>query len=113
MLDDARKRHADAFDAIERQPGVGDAAAHAVLHEIGDDGGGLAVDAHRLGQLGKHVALEIGDDVDDAVGRDLYADDAGGIGIELKQHARAAARWRRGRRPSDAARRARPPAAPR
>ena len=92
MLDDARQRHAEAFDPVERQPRIGDAAANAVLDEIGDHVRRLPVDAHRLRQLGQHVALKIGHHMHDAGRRDLDADDTRGVGIELQKHPRAAAR---------------------
>ncbi len=49
-LDDAGQADADAGDLRHLEAGVADAAAHAVLDQIGDDGGRLAVDADRQRQ---------------------------------------------------------------
>ena len=77
--------------AVDVEPGVADAAAHAVLDEIGDDGGRLPVDADRQRQRAQDVGAEIGHRDRDLVGRELDADDMRGVRVELEHHARPAA----------------------
>ena len=74
-LDDAGQADADAGDVRHRELGVADAAAHAVLDEIGDDRGRLAVDADRQREAAQDVGAEIGGRDGDLVGRELDADD--------------------------------------
>ena len=47
VLDDAGQAEADRIDFVERQTGIDDAAAHAVLDQVGDDADRLPVDANR------------------------------------------------------------------
>jgi hypothetical protein len=91
MFHDTRQSDTETLDPIECQPGVGNAAPDAVLHEIGDDFRRLSIDPHRLGQSGQHVALEIGDHMHDPGRRDLHADDARSLRVERQQDSRAAA----------------------
>ena len=59
-FDDARKADADARDFGDVETRVADAAAHAVLDQIGDDRGRLTIDADRQRQRAQDVGAEIG-----------------------------------------------------
>ena len=77
---------------LDRQIRIGDAAAHAVLDQIGDHRHRLAVDADRQGQTLQNVSAEIGGGYGDVIGRQLHAHHEGGIRVELQHDARAATR---------------------
>ena len=90
-LDDARKADADARDFGDVETRVADAAAHAVLDQIGDDRGGLAIDADRQRERAQDVGAEIGDRDRDLVGRELDAHHMRRARIELEHDPRPAA----------------------
>ena len=90
-LDDARQSDADAGDVGDLEAGVADAAAHAVLDQIGDHRGGLAVDADRHRERAQDVGAKVGDRHGDLVGCELHADDIGRLRIELEHDPRPAA----------------------
>ena len=88
-LDDTRQPDADAENVRHFKVGVLDAAPHAVLDEVGDDGRRLPVDADRQRQRVKDIGAEIGDGDRDLVGREAHADHIGRVRIELQHDARA------------------------
>ena len=89
-LDDAWQPDADAEDVGHFEVGVLDAAPHAVLDKVGDDGRRLPVDADRQRQRCEDIGAEIGDGDRDLVGRKAHADHMGRVRIELQHDARAA-----------------------
>ena len=90
-LDHARKADADARDLGDVEARVADAAAHAVFHQVGDDGGRLAIDADRQRERAQDVGAEIGYRDRDLVVRELDADHMRRVRIELEHDARPAA----------------------
>src|SRR6185312_9287844 len=58
-LDHARKADADARDVSHVEARVADAAAHAVLDQVGDDGRRLSVDADRQRERAQDVTAKI------------------------------------------------------
>ena len=87
-LDDTRQPDADAENVGHFKVGVLDAAPHAVLDEVGDDGRRLAVDADRQRQRVEDIGAEIGNGDRDLVGRQAHADHIGRVRIELQHDAR-------------------------
>ena len=90
-LDDPGQPDANAGDIGHLEIDVADAAAHAVLDEIGDDRGGLAIDADRQRERAQDIGAEVGHRDGDLVGGELDPDDMRGVGIEPEHDARPAA----------------------
>ena len=82
-LHDARQSDANTGYVGELEAGVADAPPHAVLHEIGDDGRGLAVDADRHRQRAQDVGAKVGDRHRDLVGREFHSDDMAASGLSF------------------------------
>ena len=91
VLDHPWKSDANRGNLLQAKPGIDDAAADAVLHQVGDDADRLAVDPDRQRQRRDHLAAEVADHEDHVVGGDLGADDAGRVRGQLQHHARPAA----------------------